>query len=284
LRHSSCGQVADPQWPYESAAANAAASLVNDSGWEKVNNRRQASGDSGNSSLDSGKFLKISLCSVTPADNLGFMLKISHSPLPQTLLSYVAFRVAFRETFESLSLHYRCLSQPLNPYGYLCEVPFLKEVAPAVQLDLLAQTWQKHLSRDIHHADLVEESVIYAACEMTARMVETEPESVVRLLRGGPLDLTVPLDAYLARELRLLYLELPNDGDFLLVSQFLDLNPEESIDQKLQMGVDPTRLNSMFDVLGRWRASPELAGRLKGLLSESETARVASILRVPCLT
>lgn len=265
------------------ACPGAAASLVKISGWRKINNRKQPSADSGNSVGKSRKFLKIFLCSVTHTDNLGFMLKISQSPLPQTLLSYVAFRVAFRETFESLSLHHRCLSQPLNPYGYLCEVPFLKEVAPAVQLDLLAQTWQKHLSRDVHHADLVEESVIYAACEMTARMVETEPESVVRLLRGGPLDLTVPLDAYLARELRLLYLELPNDGDFLLVSQFLDLGPEESIDQKLQMGVDPNRLDPMFDVLSRWKASPELAGRLRGLLSESETARVASILRVPCL-
>lgn len=211
------------------------------------------------------------------------MLKIAQSPLPQTLLSYVAFRVAFRETFDSLSLHKRCLSQQSVPYGYLCEVPFLREVAPAVQLDLLASTWHKHLSRDVHHADLVEESVIYAACEMTSRMVETDSESVIRLLRGGPLDLTVPLDSYLARELRLLYLELPNDGDFLLISQFLDLAPDASTDQKLQMGVDPTRLGPMFDVLGRWHASPQMTGWLRGLLTEAESARVASILRVPCL-
>ncbi len=211
------------------------------------------------------------------------MLKICHSPFPQTLLSYVAFRVAFRDTFESLSLHRRCFSQESSPYGYLCEVPFLQEVAPAVQLDLLASTWHKHLSRDVYEADLIDESVIYAACELTARLVEKEPESVVRLLRGGPLDMTVPLDAYLARELRLLYLELPNDGDFLLVSQFLDLEPEEAVDQKIQMGVDPNRLLPMFDVLGRWHASAELTTRLRGLLTETETTRVATILRVPCL-
>lgn len=220
---------------------------------------------------------------VPMSGNLGFMLKISQSPLPQTLLSYVAFRVAFRETFDSLSLHKRCMSEQVVPYGYLCEVPFLREVAPAVQLDLLASTWHKHLSREVHHADLVEESVIYAACEMTSRMVEKEPESVVRLLRGGPLDLTVPLDSYLARELRLLYLELPNDGDFLMISQFLDLAPDESIDQKLQMGIDPARLTSMFDVLGRCHASPQLTGWLRGLLTEAEVGRVAAILRVPCL-
>lgn len=211
------------------------------------------------------------------------MLKIAQSPLPQTLLSYVAFRVAFRETFDSLCLHKKCLSPETVPYGYLCEVPFLREVAPAVQLDLLASTWHKHLSREVHHADLVEESVIYAACEMTSRMVEKDAESVIRLLRGGPLDLTIPLDSYLARELRLLYLELPNDGDFLLISQFLDLNPEASTEQKLQMGIDPTRLGTMFDVLARWHVSPQMSSWLRGLLTEAEAARVASILRVPCL-
>jgi hypothetical protein len=212
------------------------------------------------------------------------MLKICHSPLPQTLLSYVAFRVAFCDTFESISLHKRCLSQDFVPYGYLCEVPFLQEVAPAVQLDLLASTWHKHLSREVYEADLVEESVIYSACELTARLVEKEPEAVIRFLRGGPLDITIPLDSYLARELRLLYLELPNDGDFLLISQFLDLAPLDSIEQKIQMGVNPEKLPPMFDVLGRWHASPEMTGQLKGLLTEAETNRVATILRVPCLT
>ncbi len=211
------------------------------------------------------------------------MLKICQKPLPQTLLSYIAFRIAFRETFESLSLHKRCLSGEFVPYGYLCEVPFLREVAPAVQLDLIASTWHKHLSREIHQADLVEESVIYAACELSARLIEKEPESVVRLLSGGPLDMSFPLDSYLARELRLLYLELPNDGDFLLVSQFLDLDPEDAIDQKLQMGIDITRLGPMFDVLGRWHAAPGMSGHLKGLLTEVEITRVATILRVPCL-
>ena len=212
------------------------------------------------------------------------MLKISQSLFPQTLLSYVAFRVAFCDTFESLSLHKRCLSQESTPFGYLCEVPFLQETAPAVQLDLLASTWHKHLSRESFEADLVDESVIYAACEMTAQLVEKEPEAVIRLLRGGPLDVTIPLDSYLARELRLLYLELPNDGDFLLVSQFLDLAPEESAEQKLQMGIDPNRLPALFDVLERWHASPEMSSHLRGLLTEAETNRVATILRVPCLT
>lgn len=231
-----------------------------------------------------GKFLKFRLCLVPSPSHPEDMLKICHTPLPQTLLSYVAFRVAFRETFESYSLHKRCMSEQTIPYGYLCEVPFLQEVSPAVQLDLLASTWHKHLSTEEFDATLVEESVIYAACEMTSRMIEKDPESIIRYLSGGPLDLTFPIDSNLAKELRLLYLELPNDGDFLLVGQFLDFEPEEATDQKIQMGVDPNRLESLFEVLGRWNASPDLIPNLKGLLTDAECVRVASTIRVPCLT
>lgn len=212
------------------------------------------------------------------------MLKISQSPLPQTTLSYVAFRVAFRETFDRLSLNVWYPSENTTPYGFLCEVPFLQEVAPAVQLDLLASTWHKHVSTDVFHSNLVDESVIYAACETAARMVENEPETVVQLLKGGPLDIPFAVNAYLARDLRALYLDLPNDGDFLIVSQFLDAEPEEAVDQKLQMGIDPNRMIPMFDVLGRWHVSAGVTDQLQGLLTDAEASRVAGILRVLCLT
>ena len=75
---------------------------------------------------------------------------------------------------------------------------------------------------------------------------------------------------------------MPNDGDFLLISQFLDLPPDESVQQKLEMGVDPKRLGSMFDVLGRWHTSPHMLTRLKGLLTEAELGRVASMVPSPC--
>jgi hypothetical protein len=95
--------------------------------------------------------------------------------------------------------------------------------------------------------------------------------------------MSFPIDAYLARELRLLYLELPNDGDFLLVSQFLDMAPDHSTDEKARMGVDSARLEPLFDVLGRWHVSSDLTLHLKGLLTESECTRVASILKIPCM-
>lgn len=212
------------------------------------------------------------------------MLKISQSPLPQTSLSYIAFRVAFRETFDRLSLNVWYPSDNTAPYGFLSQVPFLQEVAPAVQLDLLSSTWHKHLSPDVFQSNLVDESVIYAACETAASLVENEPETVAQLLKGGPLDLSIDVNSYLARDLRALYLELPNDGDFLIVSQFLDMPPDEGIDQKLQMGIDPHRMIPMFDVLGRWHVSSGITSQLKGLLSDAEASRVAGILRTLCLT
>ena len=222
------------------------------------------------------------MCLVSVRGQSENMLKICQTPLPQSLLSYVAFRVAFCETFERLCFHRVHASALPDAYGYLGEVPFLREVPAQVQLDLLASTWQKHLSRDVHPADLVDESVVYAVCEAAARLVEQDPEVFAKHMRGGPLELAVPVDAYLSRELRLLYLEMPNDGDFLLISQFLDLPPDESVQQKLEMGVDPKRLGSMFDVLGRWHTSPHMLTRLKGLLTEAELGRVASMVPSPC--
>jgi hypothetical protein len=210
------------------------------------------------------------------------MLKICDIHLPQSLLSYVAFRVAFRETFEKLVRKLRTASDEGDSSGYLGEIPFLKEVPLQVQLDLLSSTWQRHVSRETHPADLLDESVIYAACESAARLVERDAEAFVNQMRSGPVDLAVPVDTYLARELRLLYLELPNDGDFLLVSQFLDLDPAESVQQKIEMGVDPKRLDLLFDVLGRWHVSPNFASRLKGLLTDAEATAVTKVLHARC--
>jgi hypothetical protein len=221
---------------------------------------------------------------VETEDTLEIMLKISQSPLPQSSLSYVAFRVAFRETFDRVSLNLWYPTEQAGPFGYLCQVPFLQEVAPAVQLDLLASTWAKHVSRDAHQSDLVDESVIYSACESTAQLIENEPETVTQLLRGGPMETKMSVDSYLARELRSLYLSLPNDGDFLIISQFLDIDPDDAIDHKLQMGIDPNRMSAMFDVLGRWHVSPEITSNLRGLLTEAEITRVTAVLRVLCLT
>ena len=201
------------------------------------------------------------------------MLQISTDILPQTGLSYVAFRVAFQETVERIALAHQMGERDAGGYGFLTEVPFLRCVAPHVQLDLLAETWDKHVSDEPIDASLVDESVVYAACETAANIAEHDPRNFTRHLRGGPLDVDLEPDGLLASELRALHLNLPSDGDFLLVSQFEDLPPMISDDRKREFGLDPEKLEPMFEVLGLWTMSADFLSRLDGLLSEREIIR-----------
>lgn len=206
------------------------------------------------------------------------MLTISTDTLPQTWLSYLAFRVSFLETLERMALANQLGTDPCESYGFLTEVPFLRSVPPHVQLDLLAATWCKHVSQQKVEASLVDESVVYAACETAARIVENDPEAAERFLKNGPLEAPVPVDRLLAAELRSLHLDLSNEGDFLLISQFEDMHPDEGTELKLQFQLDPQRLEAMFEVLGYWYISENFMLYLDGLLKDREIVRAAEIL------
>jgi hypothetical protein len=214
------------------------------------------------------------------------MLKIGHDFLPQSLLSYVAFRVALRNTWEQLEL---VVSGAVNSDGEDCEgffgeVPFLRGTPLHIQLDALGATWQKHVSGKPHTADLLDESIIYAACEFAAQTTEHDPERVHWALRNGPFDVSVSVDHDLAAELRQLYLRLSNDGEFLLIGQFLDLPPDESSDWKRQLGIDERRLDVLFDTLGRWHVSRQFLGGLSGIVTEAEAALLGRLVGLPCPT
>ena len=89
------------------------------------------------------------------------MLAICTDTLPQTCLSYLAFRLSFLETLERIAMARQIGDDELDCFGYLTEVPFLRSVPPHVQLDLLAETWSKHVACERIDADLVDEAVIY---------------------------------------------------------------------------------------------------------------------------
>lgn len=201
------------------------------------------------------------------------MLQIATEILPQSCLSYVAFRVAYLDTLERVALAHQVGQRDEGCYGYLTEVPFLKAVAPHVQLDLLAETWSKHVSEESISATLVDESVVYAACETAAHLAEQEPQTFSRLLKGGPLDVEIEVDSVLASELRELHLNLPSDGDFLLISQFEDLPPEVARQRKEEFGLQEEALEPMFEVLGLWTMSVDFLSRLDGLVNEREIIR-----------
>lgn len=208
------------------------------------------------------------------------MLTISNDVLPQSSLSYLAFRVAFRETLERIALADQVGCDPHEAFGFLTEVPFLRTVPAHVQLDLLAATWAKHAANESVAADLVDEAVLYAVCETSARVVETEPEVLEDFLSGGPLDVLPLGDGQLANELRGLHLNLASEGEFLLVSQFEDLPPDEAIPLKAKFGLTEEKVQPLFDVLSRWYLSPEFLGNLSGLLTGREVLKTVRVLGV----
>lgn len=215
---------------------------------------------------------------VAPSDSMAFMLTISTDSLPQTSLTWLAFRVAFQDTLERIALAKQIDQYPGDGFGYLTEVPFLRGVPPHVQLDLLADTWRRHQASDPCDASLVDESVVYAVCETAARVAEHDPSGFRRLVSGGPLQVDILPDQVLASELRSLHLKLSSDGDFLIISQFEDMAPDDAARMKREFRLDEQRLETMFDVLGRWQMSTGFLDSLSGLMEPAELGRVIDLL------
>lgn len=206
------------------------------------------------------------------------MLVINQEKLPQTILSYMAFRLAGRATLQFIELSRQMPDVSLECQGFLTEVPFLREVPPQVQVDILAETWNKHVSTDSLDATMLDESVVYAACETAAYIVENNPELLPPLLEGGPLAMSVQASPELAEQLRQLHLNLANEGDFLLISQFLDMSPDEAGEWKQRYGLTDDNIEPMFNALSRWNPSPNVQKNLSGLLSPEEIRDTLPIL------
>lgn len=211
---------------------------------------------------------------------MAFMLTICDDKLPQSALTYAAFRIAFWDSMERVALADQIGLGRSQPFGFLTEVPFLRNTAPHVQLDVLLDTWQRHFDQQPCEASLLDESVVYACCETSARIIEREPLVAQRFLKGGPLQIRRAIDRSLAKSVQALHLNLSNEGDFLLISQFQDMPPDEARDMKEKFGLNEDYLQPMFDVLGRWHASSAFPDNAIGLLSGDEISRVLMLLRL----
>jgi len=207
------------------------------------------------------------------------MLKIGESRLNYTSLTYLAFRAAFKDTLEWMILDRQLKASRLEGYGFLTEVPFLQNVPPHVQLDLLAETWSRLVAGAPMPCSLVDECVLYSACETTARLVEEQPNELSRYVENGPMRFALQLDQWLVSRVRALHLSLPIEGDFLAISQFEDMPPEEAQRYKKKLGLDESRLESMFQLLGRWHMSENFEHNLKHLLTDREIQVVRQTLR-----
>ena len=208
------------------------------------------------------------------------MLKICSDKLTDTPLGYIALRLAFVDTLERISLARQMGLADSANFGFLTEVPFLRSTAPQVQLEALLSTWQKMRSAVPCEANLVDESVIYATCETAARVVESDWETAARVMATGPRTLGSFVDGTLADHLRFLHLNLSNEGNFLLLSQFQDVPPVEGRRLRAKFGLSDEACAPMFELISRWHVSPAIWSQAEGLLTRREMEHAAGVLKV----
>lgn len=201
------------------------------------------------------------------------MLTVYDTQVPVSDTAYIAFRVSFFETLERIELADQVGLTGDRCFGFLTEVPFLRSVPPQVQLDCLLETWNRLIVPDPLVATLVDESVIYAACETSARVVSVDLQTARRYLKNGPREVTCEPPRTLSDELQNYHISLPNEGDFLLLSQFQDMPPDDAVLLKQKFGMTLSAGDVMFDLLGRWHVSTAFAKNYSGLLTSSEFAR-----------
>ncbi len=191
--------------------------------------------------------------------------------LKNSQLTYVAFRLAALHTFERLKEPAIVGGTP--DYGYLSELPLIRETAPQVQLELLAETWKKGCSARLYPPTIVDECVLHSAFERAVRVILTEPPAAKRFLTSGSRPFNSDELTWLPVRLRTLQLTLP------LPSSVHAAQPVQPIESGRAGGynevpVGPTPRDQLFEILGRWRVNRNLAWNFDGLLTTSEIIEV----------
>src|SRR5262245_8582083 len=188
--------------------------------------------------------------------------------LPQTDLAYVGFRLAVLDTLCQMDVCHEPGDEDLS--GYLAEVPVLEQVAPAVQVDLLADAWRRHQAPELHEASLLDAAVVYAAFRTAGRVVNDEFELARAWLKAGPRPVRCRLTGRTFARLHNLFFEFWDDEDFLSLSELQDLTPEHARRVRGMMRWSDETIQEMEEVLTRWRASAAVLRNLAGLLTATE--------------
>jgi hypothetical protein len=204
------------------------------------------------------------------------MLTYFGDVLPQGRLAYIAFRLAAMSALvdiDKADLH----EEGDEPPGFLgFHVPLLRQVPVGVQLELLSETWAKHRAPEPVPATLLDEAVLYAACETAADLAEEEEWCRV-LLRRGPRR--VKVTARTPDQLLELFYEFWGDTDWTLIEAYQDVSPERMRALLDVLDVDEGDVRQFYDALGRGRVSPALAGNLEGLLTPAEVTDCLEALK-----
>ena len=208
------------------------------------------------------------------------MITFTAKSLPFSEQVYIAFRIAILETEERLALAHQIDLTDHTGFGYLTQVPFLKSVAPQVQIDLLLDFWNRYLARERYASDYLDESIVYSVCETAANVIRSQPGVAERFISSGPLSCPFTPTAQYADGIQKLHLDFVGNGHFLMLSQFQDLPSEEAVNLKKEFGIHADKCERMFETLGRWNVSVDIESRAIGLLSTAESARFADLFKL----
>jgi hypothetical protein len=193
-------------------------------------------------------------------------------------LAYLAFRLAVQETLSDIELFRDLEEEPDYPTGYLSEVPFLEHVPLHVQVDLLAETWNRHQQTELIEASLLDAAIVYAACQTAAWIIEDMPEVAAAYFRDGPRQLKTRILRRATHRLENMFDAFWDDDDFLLIDEWTDLPPDQVAAIKAVMRIPDEEIQSMYDALARWHVSPDVAANLQGLLTDAEIAEAMPLL------
>jgi len=191
---------------------------------------------------------------------------------------YLAFRLAVEDTLSDIELQ-RDLDDDLDfPLGFLTEVPILEQVPLHVQVDLLAETWNRHRQNQLIEASLLDAAVVFAAFQTAKRIIHDVPEIVRPFLAAGPRNLDRRIVRRADRRLDTIFDEFWDDYDFLMIEDFLDLPPDQAQAIKSLMNIPDEAIQPLYDALGRWHVSPNVGANLAGLLTDQEIADFMPLL------
>ncbi|MCY2987845.1 MAG: hypothetical protein NTY19_08285 [Planctomycetota bacterium] len=186
--------------------------------------------------------------------------------------------MAVQETLSDIELYRDLEEEPDYPAGYLSEVPFLEQVPLQVQVDLLAETWNRHQQAELIEASLLDAAIVYAACQTAARIIEDMREVAAAYFRDGPRQLKTRILRRAAHRLKNLFDAFWDDDDFLLLDELQDLPPDRSAQAKFLMRIADEDVQLFYDALARWHVSPNVAANLQGLLTEAEIVEAMPLL------
>lgn len=195
--------------------------------------------------------------------------------LKNSLLTHAAFRLCALNALDQLR---RFVADPeLRDFGYLSELPLLRETAPQVQLDLLAGVWKKGCDAKLYPPSIVDECVLHTVFERAVALILTQPVAAQGVLSGG-IHPVAPEDfTWLPVRMRTLQLTLP------LPTSIRAAQVVESVESARGGGYNgvpagPTPRDQLFEVLGRWRVNRNLAWSFDGLLTTSEILEMSRFM------